>query len=56
MVCKLMSTVSSTSEGLTERIEKLEVSYAAAVKSNTEGVKKSIEINSSAKHLLAKKF
>lgn len=56
MVSKLMTTVDSTREGLTERIEKLEISYAAAVQSNTEGVKRSIEINSSAKHLLAKNF
>lgn len=54
MMTQMTTTVTSSHTAVSERIDQLEKSYAAAVKSNTEGVQRSIEINSSAKHLLAK--
>lgn len=52
MVSKIASTMNISNAALDARMEKLETSYAEAVKSNTEGMKKGIEINSSAKVLL----
>lgn len=54
MVSKMAATVEKSQSVLNERMEKMEISYASAVKSNTEGVQKSIEINTSARTLLAR--
>ena len=56
MISKIIATTLSTSNAtLNNRMDQMEKSYAAAIKSNTEGVQKSIvEINASARHLLAR--
>lgn len=54
LVGKMAATMEKSQSVLNERMEKMESSYTAAVKSNTAGVQKSIEINSSAKTLLAR--
>lgn len=54
MMKPITNTMNTSYTALNDRMEKLKKSYSAAVKSNMEGVEKSIEIISSAKNLLAK--
>lgn len=54
MISNIVTTLNTSNAALNNRMDHMESSYAAAVKSNTEGVQKSIEINSSARHLLAR--
>ena len=54
MISKIATTLSTSNATLNNRMDQMEKSYAAAIKSNMDGVQKSIEINASARHLLAR--
>ena len=54
MISKIATTLSTSNATLNNRMDQMEKSYAAAIKSNTGGVQKSIEINASARQLLAR--
>lgn len=56
MVSKLMSSSETCNDGLAERMEKLERAHEEAAKRNADDVRKSLEINSSAKDMLQKNF
>ena len=51
---KLTSSITSQESRLDTKLEMIEKSYASVLKSNTENIQKSIEVNSSAKTILQK--